>query len=250
MQFIKLFPFFHFLTGADDVLKFQGNESAIDHFRLILRSGDSLLVGGRWVIQIDFPSFLFLAEATCVLFHHRHPERVCEIPSNIHDFPQTNSLHFIHIALTANYRYTQINDCGSSGCSFGSDVCGSKEIQFFFAFCELAKSMRNVRCWWTLPAAPSHQLGCRPEIWIRYVTLYTPTPTKKPFFVNDFHRMRMRSLKQSKKEQNFHLNFSPNIRKRFHFFFPVFLFEGTKQHTKKARDIQITFVQEWHPRKG
>lgn len=43
---LKIFSTF-FLTGADDVLKFQGNESAIDHFRLILRSGDSLLVGGR-----------------------------------------------------------------------------------------------------------------------------------------------------------------------------------------------------------
>lgn len=38
---------FFFVTGADDVLKFQGNDSTIDHFRLILRVGDSLLVGGR-----------------------------------------------------------------------------------------------------------------------------------------------------------------------------------------------------------
>lgn len=129
-------------------------------------------------------------------------------------------------------------------------MCVGVKKSNFFAFCELAKSMRNVRCWWTLPAAPSHQLGCRPEIWIRYVTLYTPTPTKKPFFVNDFHRMRMRSLKQSKKEQNFHLNFSPNIRKRFHFFSPVFLFEGTKQHTKKARDISNHICARMTPEKG
>lgn len=37
------------LNQDDDVQRFQGNDSAIDHFKLILRDGDSLLVGARWV---------------------------------------------------------------------------------------------------------------------------------------------------------------------------------------------------------
>lgn len=35
------------LNQDDDVQRFTGNDSAIDHFKLILRDGDSLLVGGR-----------------------------------------------------------------------------------------------------------------------------------------------------------------------------------------------------------
>lgn len=35
------------LNQDDDVQRFQGNDSAIDHFKLILRDGDSLLVGAR-----------------------------------------------------------------------------------------------------------------------------------------------------------------------------------------------------------
>lgn len=35
------------LNQEDDVQRFQGNDSATDHFKLILRDGDSLLVGAR-----------------------------------------------------------------------------------------------------------------------------------------------------------------------------------------------------------
>lgn len=35
------------LNQDDDVQRFQGNDSAVDHFKLILRDGDSLLVGAR-----------------------------------------------------------------------------------------------------------------------------------------------------------------------------------------------------------
>lgn len=38
---------FNLFSGAEDVLKFHGNDSTVDHFRLVLRVGDSLLVGGR-----------------------------------------------------------------------------------------------------------------------------------------------------------------------------------------------------------
>uniref|UniRef100_A0A1B0FJD0 Sema domain-containing protein n=1 Tax=Glossina morsitans morsitans TaxID=37546 RepID=A0A1B0FJD0_GLOMM len=31
----------------EDVLKFLGNESVVDHFKLVTRDGDSLLVGAR-----------------------------------------------------------------------------------------------------------------------------------------------------------------------------------------------------------
>ena len=37
------------LNQDDDVQRFHGNDSATDHFKLILRDGDSLLVGARWV---------------------------------------------------------------------------------------------------------------------------------------------------------------------------------------------------------
>lgn len=35
------------LNNEEDVQRFQGNDSATDHFKLILRDGDSLLVGAR-----------------------------------------------------------------------------------------------------------------------------------------------------------------------------------------------------------
>lgn len=35
------------LNQDDDVQRFHGNDSATDHFKLILRDGDSLLVGAR-----------------------------------------------------------------------------------------------------------------------------------------------------------------------------------------------------------
>lgn len=40
---VILFP----SLGSDDYFKFQGNDSTIDHFKLVLRDGNSLLVGGR-----------------------------------------------------------------------------------------------------------------------------------------------------------------------------------------------------------
>ncbi|KAL9927449.1 LOW QUALITY PROTEIN: semaphorin 1a [Glossina fuscipes fuscipes] len=36
--------------GPEDVLKFLGNESVVDHFKLVTRDGDSLLVGARNII--------------------------------------------------------------------------------------------------------------------------------------------------------------------------------------------------------
>ncbi|XP_037911810.1 semaphorin-1A isoform X2 [Hermetia illucens] len=36
--------------GSEDVLRFAGNETAIDHFKLVLRDGNSLLVGARNVV--------------------------------------------------------------------------------------------------------------------------------------------------------------------------------------------------------
>ncbi|KAI8117621.1 Semaphorin-1A, partial [Lucilia cuprina] len=36
--------------GPEDVLKFLGNESAVDHFKLVTRDGDSLLVGARNIV--------------------------------------------------------------------------------------------------------------------------------------------------------------------------------------------------------
>lgn len=44
--FLMIFLLFSSL-GGDIVSKFQGNESAVDHFKLVLRDGNSLLVGGR-----------------------------------------------------------------------------------------------------------------------------------------------------------------------------------------------------------
>ncbi|KAL7041760.1 hypothetical protein ACKWTF_000880 [Chironomus riparius] len=52
---------------ADKVLKFQGNDSTIDHFRLILKVDDSLLVGGRNVIYNL--SIHDLTEQNRVLWH-------------------------------------------------------------------------------------------------------------------------------------------------------------------------------------
>ena len=48
---------FSFLfTGAeDDLHRFAGNDSHTDYFRLVMRDGESLLIGGRWVFF--FPSF-------------------------------------------------------------------------------------------------------------------------------------------------------------------------------------------------
>lgn len=37
--------------GVDDVYKFTGNDSVIDYFRLVLRDGDSLLIGGRNLVH-------------------------------------------------------------------------------------------------------------------------------------------------------------------------------------------------------
>ena len=39
--------FFLFISGAEDVLKFQGNDSVVDYFKLVLRDGNSLLIGAR-----------------------------------------------------------------------------------------------------------------------------------------------------------------------------------------------------------
>lgn len=38
---------FCFSSGPDEVLKFQGNDTVIDHFKLVLRDGNSLLIGAR-----------------------------------------------------------------------------------------------------------------------------------------------------------------------------------------------------------
>ncbi|KAJ9583954.1 hypothetical protein L9F63_021699, partial [Diploptera punctata] len=34
-------------SGAEDVYRFAGNETHVDYFRLVLREGNSLLIGGR-----------------------------------------------------------------------------------------------------------------------------------------------------------------------------------------------------------
>lgn len=41
------FPFCFLFTGAEDVFRFTGNETHTDYFRLMLRDGSYLLVGGR-----------------------------------------------------------------------------------------------------------------------------------------------------------------------------------------------------------
>lgn len=38
---------FFLVPGAEDVYRFAGNESYVDYFRLVLREGNSLLIGGR-----------------------------------------------------------------------------------------------------------------------------------------------------------------------------------------------------------
>ena len=35
------------VAGAEDVFRFGGNESHVDYFRMAIRDGSSLLVGGR-----------------------------------------------------------------------------------------------------------------------------------------------------------------------------------------------------------
>lgn len=35
------------VTGSEDVLKFQGNDTVVDYFKLVLRDGNSLLIGAR-----------------------------------------------------------------------------------------------------------------------------------------------------------------------------------------------------------
>lgn len=33
--------------GPEEILKFQGNDTVVDHFKLVLRDGNSLLIGAR-----------------------------------------------------------------------------------------------------------------------------------------------------------------------------------------------------------
>lgn len=44
---------FVLFTGPEEVLKFQGNDTVVDHFKLVLRDGNSLLVGARYV-KMDY----------------------------------------------------------------------------------------------------------------------------------------------------------------------------------------------------
>lgn len=57
---MNIFPI---VSGVDDTHKFLGNDTHTDYFRLLLRDGNYLLVGGRWVniaILIDDTNFLLL----------------------------------------------------------------------------------------------------------------------------------------------------------------------------------------------
>lgn len=45
---------FVLFTGPEEVLKFQGNDTIVDHFKLVLRDGNSLLIGARYVKKILF----------------------------------------------------------------------------------------------------------------------------------------------------------------------------------------------------
>lgn len=47
IQLIDGFPFLFPFAGSEDVLKFQGNDTVVDYFKLVLRDGNSLLVGSR-----------------------------------------------------------------------------------------------------------------------------------------------------------------------------------------------------------
>lgn len=47
MQMLKCI--FVLFTGPEEVLKFQGNDTVVDHFKLVLRDGNSLLVGARYL---------------------------------------------------------------------------------------------------------------------------------------------------------------------------------------------------------
>lgn len=38
---------FNFFSGLGDIQKFQGNDTTMDHFKLVLRDGNFLLVGAR-----------------------------------------------------------------------------------------------------------------------------------------------------------------------------------------------------------
>lgn len=44
-QYFNKFAFL--FLGNEEVLKFQGNDSVVDHFKLVLRDGNSLLIGAR-----------------------------------------------------------------------------------------------------------------------------------------------------------------------------------------------------------
>lgn len=50
---VHILRYLWLFTGAeDDVHHFSGNDTHTDYFRLVLRDGESLLVGGRWVFPI------------------------------------------------------------------------------------------------------------------------------------------------------------------------------------------------------
>lgn len=44
---IKFFFFLLIFPGLGDIQKFQGNDTTMDHFKLVLRDGNFLLVGAR-----------------------------------------------------------------------------------------------------------------------------------------------------------------------------------------------------------
>lgn len=45
---INILRFYNFVVaGSEDVLKFQGNDTVVDYFKLVLRDGNSLLIGAR-----------------------------------------------------------------------------------------------------------------------------------------------------------------------------------------------------------
>lgn len=48
-KYVLLITFFFLLIfpGLGDIQKFQGNDTTMDHFKLVLRDGNFLLVGAR-----------------------------------------------------------------------------------------------------------------------------------------------------------------------------------------------------------